>query len=84
MYQVREQEAAVAKRQGPAPGQVALHTEPEAQPCREPMIHCRGRIVVLLLHFDGGMSIEGCQAGKGILVTPRRLLRPPLRHHRRQ
>src|SRR6267378_6781159 len=48
------------------------------------MIHCRGRIALLLKHLDGGMGTGGCQAGKGVPVTPRRLLRPLLRHHRRQ
>src|SRR5882724_9641132 len=29
------------------------------------MIHCRGRIALLLKHLDGGMSTGGCQAGRG-------------------
>src|SRR6266478_3329671 len=29
------------------------------------MIHCRGRIALLLKHLDGGMSTGGCQTGRG-------------------
>src|SRR5882762_7535004 len=47
------------------------------------MIHCRGRIALLLKPLDGGMSTGGCQAGRGVPVTPRLLL-PLLRHHHRQ
>src|SRR6267378_3178707 len=44
------------------------------------MIHCRGRIALLLKYLDGGMSTGGCQGRKGVPVTPRLLL-PLLRHH---
>src|SRR6267378_8609236 len=53
-------------------------------PAERTMIHFRGRIALLLKHLDGGMSTGGCQAGRGVPVTPRLLLLPLLRHHRRQ
>src|SRR6266404_2277532 len=46
------------------------------------MIHCRGRITLLLKDLDGGMGTGGCQGRERVPVTPRLLL-PLLRHHRR-